>query len=165
MDSELKKIISELSQWGNLNSASQFLLKNICKLNDWEYGEIWLPSKDGKFMVWTGFWSKLSKHFEKFSKFSSVHKFAKGIGLVGRTWQQKKVMWIEDIFLNNNFLRTEVASKSGLNSAVSIPFLQNNNVLFILCFFIRNLTPADQQKAIKIFEYSEQIGNEISGLS
>ncbi|MCZ7613891.1 MAG: hypothetical protein M5T52_10250 [Ignavibacteriaceae bacterium] len=90
MDSELKKIISELSQWGNLNSASQFLLKNICKLNDWEYGEIWLPSKDGKFMVWTGFWSKLSKHFEKFSKFSSVHKFAKGIGLVGRTWQQKK---------------------------------------------------------------------------
>lgn len=164
MDRDLQKIISELSQWGNLNSAARFLVKNICVVNEWEYGEIWLPSKDDKFMIWTGFWSSAAEHFEKFSKFSSFHKFAKGIGFIGKTWLQQKSLWIEDIYTNNNFLRTEVASRSGLNSAISIPIVYKNQVLCILCFFNNDLTPGDKKKGSEIFQFSEEIGEVLSGM-
>lgn len=164
MSRGIKSIISELNQWGNLNSAATFLVKNICEIFNWSYGEIWLPTKDEKFMVWSGYWAANQNYFEKFSKFSSVHKFGKGIGLIGRAWEQKKSLWIEDIFSDNIFLRTEVAAQSGLISAVCIPVLYNEKVLCILCFFMNKLTDEDKDKAGEIFKHSSEIGKTLSQL-
>ncbi len=155
-------VISELNQWGNLNSAATFLVKNLCEIFDWSYGEIWFPAKDEKFMVWAGYWAENQNYFETFSKFSSVHKFGKGIGLIGRAWEQKKSLWIDDLFTDNNFLRTEVAVQSGLQSAVCIPVLNEEKVLCILCFFMEKLTEKDKEKAGEIFLHSNEIGKSFS---
>jgi len=141
-----------------LNSAATFLVKKFCEFNDWSYGELWFPTKDEKFMVWAGYWTGNQNYFEKVSKFSSVHKFGKGIGLIGRAWEQKKSLWIDDIFTDNNFLRTEVAVQSGLTSAVGIPVLNKEKVLCILCFFMNKLTDEDKDKAGEIFKHSSEIG-------
>lgn len=154
----LTSITSELKQWGNLNSATTFLVKNLCEIYDWSYGEVWLPSLDGKFMTWSGYWTNDQNYFLKFSKFSSVHKFGKGIGLIGKTWQEKNPYWIDDIFTDNNFLRTEVAVQSDLKAVVCIPMFSREKVLCILCFFKNTLTAEDKTKAGEIYNHSTEIG-------
>src|SRR3972149_2836142 len=108
MDSiDLKTLINELKGWKNINSAARFLIENICQLNNWPYGEFWLPDKDDTFMIWYGCWSKNEDYFEKFSKFSSMHKFPRSVGFVGWIWEKKNLLWSNDLLSNNNFLRTE----------------------------------------------------------
>lgn len=154
----ISSVISELNQWGNLNSAETFLVKKICEIHGWPYGEVWSPSLDGKFMKWSGYWTNNQKYFLKFSKFSSLHKFGKGIGLIGRTWNEKKSLWIDNIYTDNNFLRTEVAVQSDLKAAVCIPVLNKEKVLCILCLFMNKLTDEDKTKADEIFNHSTEIG-------
>lgn len=158
----ITSVISELNQWGNLNSAATFLVKSICEIYDWSYGEVWLPSLDGKFMKWSGYWTNNQNYFLKFSKFSSVHKFGKGIGLIGRTWQEKKSLWIDNIFTDNNFLRTEIAVQSSLKAAVCIPVLNKEKILCLLCFFMNKITEEDKSKADEIFNHSTEIGEAFS---
>ncbi|GAB4292522.1 MAG: hypothetical protein Kow0098_12560 [Ignavibacteriaceae bacterium] len=158
----IKSVLSELDQWGNINSSITFLVKKFCEIFHWSYGEIWFPANDDKFMEWSGYWTEDQNYFEKFSKFSSVHKFGRGIGLIGRTWKQKKPLWIDYIFTDNNFLRTEIAVHSGLNAAVCIPVLNREKVLCVLCFFMDKLTEVDKENAGEIFKHSPEIGESLS---
>lgn len=160
----IKSVISELNQCGNLNSAATFLVKTFCEIYGWAYGEAWLPSLDGKFMKWSGYWTNNQNYFLKFSKFSSVHKFGRGIGLIGRTWQEKKSLWIDNIFTDNNFLRTEVAVQSDLKAAICVPVLSKEKVLCILCFLKHKLTDEDKKKAGEIYNHSLEIGEVIAQL-
>jgi putative methionine-R-sulfoxide reductase with GAF domain len=161
-EKDFNKVISQLDQFSNIQSATQFLIKTICALNGWPYGEIWLPSKDEAFMSWVGSWSNKQEYFAKFSEFSAVHGFAKGVGLIGRTWNEKKPLWIENISTDNNFLRTEVALQSQVKSAISIPILHEDKVLCILCFFKNNLINEDKEKTHEIFNHSQEIGKILS---
>jgi hypothetical protein len=161
---DLESLSSVLKQWGNFNSGVLFLVKTICKINDSPYGEVWVPDKNNEFMIWSGFWSRNEDYFEQFSKFSSLHKFARGIGLIGRTWEKKKMLWTENVTENNDFLRSEVAPIKGLNSAISIPILHDENVLCLLCFFYSKLIPSDLENTELIFSQSKSIGKILANL-
>jgi hypothetical protein len=155
---DIESLSSQLKQWGNLNSGALFLVKSICKENNWPYGEIWHPDKNDEFMIWTAYWNKKEDYFDKFSKFSSIHKFAKGVGLIGNTWQQKKLLWLEDISNTTGFLRSGLTPVAGLNYAVSLPVLNDEKVLCILCFFLQKFTDDDKKNAVLLSGYSEKFG-------
>jgi hypothetical protein len=158
--SQIDSLAKELITWGN--AASHYLVKQICIMNNWPYGEIWTPSDDLNFMTWKGYWTSSENYFEKLSKFSSLHKFAPGIGLIGKTWEYKKMFWIGDITHDNSFLRTEVAINCGLNSCISIPLLHEDEIFCILCFFINKLSDNEKKKALTIFEQSQEFGKLLS---
>ncbi len=162
---DLENIIGELGQWGNIVSAMIYFEKKLCILNNWPYAELWLPDKSNKFMTWAGYWSNKEEYFERFSKYSSCFKFPKGIGLIGRVWQQNELLWINDISTDKNILRTELAVKSKLNSAICFPVIYDDEVRLILSFFMENINDIDIQRAGAIFSYSNKIGKTIENLS
>lgn len=155
---ELMKIIEQLKEWGNINAASHFLIKKICIHNNWPYGEFWMPDKTGTYMTWCGYWSLNGDDFESFSKFSSIHKFAKGLGVVGKTWQDKNLFLSDKIHDDKVFLRSDQNIKEKLNTAIGIPILKGNLVSMILSFFKNGLTESDRETASQIFNCSSQIG-------
>ena len=162
---DIESLSSLLKQWDNFNSGVLFLTKMICTSNDWPYGEIWHPDANNEFMVWTGLCSRNDDYFEKFSKFSSLHKFAKGIGLIGKTWEQKKLLWLENVSVEGNFLRSSLAPVKGLNSAISFPILKNEDVICVLCFFLNKISLTDKQNAEFFFTHSGMIGEILVNLS
>lgn len=162
---DIESLSSQLNQWGNFNSGILYLVKSICTMNNWPYGEIWQGDKNDEFMVWTGFWTKKENYFEKLSKFSSLHKFAKGVGLIGKTWEQKKLIWIEEFLGTDDFLRSEIASIRDLGAAVCIPILHEQKILCLLCFFLKRPTSDDKKSAEILFTSSEVIGKVLTGLS
>lgn len=155
---EFESVISELKQWGNVSSSVLYFEKKVCLMNNWPYAEIWSPNNDQKFMIWSGHWSNNEEYFEKYSKFSSFFKFSKGIGLIGQVWQQKKLLWINDLYNDKNFLRADLAVKCKLNSAISFPIIHNEKVILILCFFLEKISEVDIHLAEEIFSYSLEVG-------
>ena len=137
----------------------------ICKLYNWPYGEIWQPDRNNEFMIWTGYWSENADYFEKFSKYSSLHKFARGIGLIGKTWQKKELLWLKDVSETNDFLRSDLMHNNGLNHAICFPLVNENKVRCLTCFFLENLADNDLENAKILSQYPEKIGEQISRLT
>ncbi len=158
---DLELLSLQLNQWGNLNSGATFLTKMICKLNNWSYGEILQPDQNDEFMVWTGYWNNNEDYFDKFSKFSSLHKFARGVGLIGKTWEQKKLIWMEDISKTNDFLRSGLIPQAGFQYAVSFPVVKGGKVICILCFFLQKFSETDKQSVDLLSGYSEALGKNL----
>lgn len=161
---DVESLASGLKRWGNFNSAILFLVKAICTTAAWPYGEIWIPDNKKEYLIWSGFWGRNEEYFEKFSKFSSFHKFSKGVGLIGKTWEQSNLISLEDVSDENNFLRISISQLRGFNSAISIPILNNNEVICILCFFLKELSPDDKKNAELLFRYTETLGKALVSL-
>jgi len=161
----IESVSSKLKEWGNFNSGILFLVKAICTTNEWPYGEIWKADKNNEFMIWSGFWSRNEYYFERFSKFSSFHKFAKGLGLIGRTWKQGNLILLEDISKSKFFMRKEIAKVEGLNSVSCLPLLDNGKVICILSFFLNKMSLDDIECAKMLFSRSESLGKILTGIS
>ena len=161
---DIENIIAELGQWENIVSAMIYFQKKVCILNNWPYAELWLPDKTNKFMTWAGYWSNKEEYFEKFTKYSSCFKFPKGIGLIGRVWQQNELQWVNDISRDKNILRIELAVKSKLNSAICFPIIYNSDVRLILSFFMEDINDIDLKNANVIFSFSNKIGKIIDSM-
>ena len=161
---DIENIIAELGQWENIVSAMIYFQKKVCILNNWPYAELWLPDKTNKFMTWAGYWSNKEEYFEKFTKYSSCFKFPKGIGLIGRVWQQNELQWVNDISRDKNILRIELAVKSKLNSAICFPIIYNSDVRLILSFFMEDINDIDLKNANVILSFSNKIGKIIESM-
>jgi len=94
--------------------------------------EIWAPSNTGRELVLKdGNYGSLAE----FGKISSKEKYAMGEGLPGKAWELASPLVLKS-FENSYFLRTEIAHKVGLTSAVAVPIFQGdrlNAVIVFLC--------------------------------
>ena len=94
--------------------------------------EIWTPTDTGRELVLNdGNYGALAE----FGQISSKEKFALGEGLPGKAWELARPLVLKS-FDNSYFLRTEIAHKVGLTSAVAIPIFAGerlNAVLVFLC--------------------------------
>jgi putative methionine-R-sulfoxide reductase with GAF domain len=155
-ESKYTKIIFEMAEWGNTISALLYFQKEICLLNSWSYSEIWQLDQSEKFMVWAGYWSNKNSHFEKFAKYSSYFKFANGIGLIGKSWEQKHPVICDNLAAEQAFLRSDIAVKSKLNSMVAIPILKEDQVTNIISVYFDQITEFDKKECAEVFNSLNQ---------
>ncbi len=156
-ENKYAKIISDMSEWGNTISALLFFQREVCRLNNWSYSEIWQLDKSEKFMVWAGYWSNNDSHFERFSKYSSYFKFAVGIGIIGKAWKERQPVVFEDLVNERTFLRSEILIKSGLNSSISIPIILEGKVTNVICIYFNKITDKDKRECESIFNSLKEI--------
>jgi hypothetical protein len=156
-ESKYEKLANEMAEWGNTVSALSYLIKHCCLINDWVYAEIWCPDTKQNFMTWAGSWARNDNYFEKFSKYSSYFKFAKGVGLIGKTWGDKKLVINNDIINDKEFLRGDIALKCRLFSAAGIPITKNGEVISVICFFFEKIGGPEKTELNNLFNYLSPI--------
>lgn len=156
-ENKYTKIISDMSEWGNIISSLIFFQREICSMNNWSYSEIWQLAQSKKFMVWAGYWSNNDSLFEKFSKYSSYFKFANGIGIIGKAWQEKRPVVFEDLVNERTYLRSEILIKSGLNSSISIPIILEGKVTNVICIYFNKITDKDKKECESIYNSLKEI--------
>ncbi len=151
------QIISDMTEWGNIISSLLFFQKEVCRLNNWNYSEIWQLDKSEKFMVWAGYWSSNDTHFERFSRYSSYFKFAKGIGIIGKAWKAKQPVVFDDLVNERTFLRTDILIKAGLNSSIIIPVVQRETIINVISVYFNKVTETDIKECEVIFNLLKEI--------
>lgn len=157
----LIRTIDKLDSLHDLKQAVNFLIKNICSMASWNYGEAWVSDEQKHQMTWLTYWGVSKDFFERFTKLSALCKFGKSVGLIGRVWERKEPLWINDLKSDFNFLRTEIAEAIGFSSAVGIPVLQDEKVVIILTFFISSVKSEDVVFSNILFSHSRMIGEKL----
>lgn len=132
----LRSVIFVLGRSGDLTSALSAVLRTVCEVTGWAFGEAWLPKSGGLRLVRGPVWARPARRLAAFAAASRRYTFSPGEGLPGRVWESKTPLWIRDVRLDSNFPRARLASKAGLQGAFAVPVLEGREAIAVLGFFV-----------------------------
>ena len=120
----------------NLHDALVAVIKKVCDVTGRVYGEVWIRRPDGDslgtqsciFIVRLAVWRNSVRLTEGMT-------FPLGIGLPGRAWSRKQPVWIPDVTLDPNYLRTPIAREVGLKAGTAFPIIADNEVVAVVVFY------------------------------
>ena len=146
-----------LAEAPTLASAGSQILQAVCECLGWEAAAIWQVGSKEKLLRCVEAWQILPQHLSEFDRSTRTHTFARGVGLPGRVWEQAEPACIEDVAMDANFPRRDVAVKDGLHGAIGFPILVGGEVLGVLEFFSRQIQKPDA----RLLEMMGAIGSQI----
>jgi len=144
----------------DIDSAFSFILRLICQHIDWDFGEAWIPSSDGRVLEYCLAWYWKYESLTEFSSYSETITFSQGLGLPGAVWKSQEAQWLEDIsqVSQTKFLRREIALRVGLKSCFAVPILNGNEVLAVLMFFKSSTKSRDKHLLELVNAVAAQLG-------
>ncbi len=158
----LQTITMDVSQTDDLQSALNVVLRQVCQSTGWTLGEAWLPLPDGSALECSPAWHGTVSGLEAFRQASVNRTFPPGIGLPGRVWSSKQSEWIPDVSANREvFLRAQEAYLTGLQAAMGIPVLAEDEVIAVLIFFVFDLRDEDERLVKLVSAVAAQLGTVI----
>ena len=146
-----------LAEAPTLASAGSRILQAVCESLGWEAAAIWQVDNKEKLLRCVEAWQILPQHLLGFDRSTRTRTFARGVGLPGRVWEQAGPVCIEDVAMDANFPRRDVAVKEGLHGATGFPILVDGEVLGVLEFFSRQIQKPDA----RLLEMMGAIGSQI----
>ena len=160
---EITKLFSTASKKDqNLKSALQL----ICNIYNWECGGFWQVNSNNE-LTNVAYYCNNIDSFQEFYIQTTTKAFTKNKGLIGKAWENKEKIWIEDVNGIEGFNRAKSISKLGTFSGLAYPIFNNNELIGVFDFFNQsinspnsNLTEMLEAFGILISEYLERINSE-----
>ena len=119
---------------------SKAVLKEVCKLTNFSYGEIWLPDRENDFLQLSSDYYVADNcdrlDLELFYECSQGFIMSKGEGLPGRVFSSKESEWMLDVSIESegSFLRNKIAAICGVKTGFAIPVIEEE-MKMIMAFF------------------------------
>jgi len=143
----LHRLTSLANEASNTLEASRGFLREVCEYTGWPLGHVYLVEQDADCsrLVSSKCWYLAdTERFRKFQDISERTEFKAGEGIPGRVLATGKPVWIEDISLDNNFLRAEVCAELGVCTSFALPVVVGLDVVAVLEFFTPEYTENDE---------------------
>lgn len=141
---DLIEKINDIFESKIINNKTQEVIRELCSFSGWPYGEMWQLDEKQKIMKFSTAWF-VNAEYENYKQFSSICKFSPGIGLIGKTWADGKPVIMEDLTAHLNFIRGDVAEKSGFIAGFAVPVKEGDKITAIMDFFITRKQHGDEQ--------------------
>jgi GAF domain-containing protein len=128
----LTKVLDALARADNAAGAAQAALEVVRRCFGWRYGSYWRIGAHDKalhFVVESG------DAGPEFRAVTLSASFAEGVGLSGRAWKARDLVFVPDIGELADCVRAPVAQKVGVKSGVCFPLFEGGNVVATMDFF------------------------------
>src|ERR1043166_1790881 len=148
-----------ISESKDFPATLKIILQKICESSGWVLGQAWLVDAAGRSLRCSTAWFAPTTGLEDFRRASESMTFQEGQGLPGRTWREKKPVWIENATLERNFPRVVAAQAAGLKAAVGVPVLLQDKVAGVMEFFLFERREEDVDFAGLASAVAAQVGS------
>jgi GAF domain-containing protein len=125
-------VMRQLSQATSEPDAVNGALDTIRREFGWAYGSFWAvdPQRNAlTFAVESG------DAGEEFRTVTRAATFAPGVGLAGRTWKARDMVFVPDLGTVTDCVRAPAAQRAGVRSGVCLPLIVHDTVIGTLDFF------------------------------
>ncbi len=152
-----------ISEAQDFHTVLEVAVGKVCETTGWDFGEVWVPSHDGRVLECSPAWYSGTNSLEKFRQLSEKFTFPPNMGLPGRVWSSKQPKWLPDVSTEPEaiFLRTQIASESGLKAGFGVPIVANGQVLAVLVFFMFESHEEDNRLVELVSAVATQLGSVI----
>jgi hypothetical protein len=105
-----------VSEADDLSSALLVVLRRVCEVTGWAFGQAWIPSATGGELECGPAWYDERGQLASFRERSEQHRFARGVGLPGRAWGLGQPIWVSAVRQDPNIPRNEAAQAAGIEA-------------------------------------------------
>lgn len=150
------KVLMAVSEAKTPEEAMHKALNTVCETFGWIYGSYWVVNPEEKalrFSVQTGV---VNPEFEQITRTSS---FLEGVGLNGRAWARRDLMFVEDLGEMVDCCRREAAQRVGVKSGIAFPVMMNGQVLGTMDFFTDHKIKLSDNRAAALRNVSNIISS------
>ncbi|WP_249998080.1 GAF domain-containing protein [Actinoplanes sp. M2I2] len=118
----------------------------VRQLFGWAYGSYWQLDPTGKALRFAQESGSVNEDFRRVTLEAS---FPEGVGLSGRTWRSRDLVFVRDIADMTDCVRAPVAARAGVRSGVCFPLVENDRVVGTMDFFAtEELHPSEGRLAV-----------------
>jgi signal transduction histidine kinase len=132
-----------LAQTDDVDAAMQAILRELAQIMGWRVGLFWVRSGAG--LALRSSWHA-GESGRAFLERSAAMVFARGIGLPGRAWHERRPIWVEDFREVASFPRAPEASTDDLRAAIALPLIDSQQEVIGVVEFLggsNDRPPAD----------------------
>lgn len=130
----VNRVLAALAETNSRDETLRVTLESVRSEFGWEYGSYWIRDQQAevlRFALDSGVMN------EEFRQVTHVSTFAEGVGLNGRTWRQRDLLFVKDIGAMADCSRAPVAQRLGVQSGVCFPIVVDGVVLGTMDFFVK----------------------------
>ncbi|MBW4546301.1 MAG: EAL domain-containing protein [Symplocastrum torsivum CPER-KK1] len=140
----LQSLTQAINEASDVDSALNVVLRQVCELTNWDYGEAWLPCSDNSRLNCSPAWYGDPITLYQFRQTREILTFPPNTGLPGRVWTSQQPQWIEDNSAQPDTALIPPQAEAAGRREFGVPILVSEQVFAVLTFFIAQSRTVDK---------------------
>jgi GAF domain-containing protein len=130
--SAVTTVVSRIGACNDEESAFAVALDTVRDAFGWGYGSFWALDEEANVLR---FAQESGSAGEEFHRVTLTASFAEGIGLSGRAWRSRDLVYVSDLGQIRDCVRAPVAQKVGVKAGACFPIIVEGCVIGTMDFF------------------------------
>ena len=126
------RVLERISAAQSAADVASRALDTVRQEFGWAYGSYWTLNRAGTALEFAADSGTVN---EEFMAVTETASFERGVGLSGRTWRRKELVFVDDIGAVTDCVRAPVATRAGVRSGVCFPIVIDGDVVGTMDFF------------------------------
>jgi hypothetical protein len=138
------RVVTQIGAAPEQRSALRAALETVRDAFGWAYGSFWALDPEAQVLR---FDVESGSAGEEFRKVTLSASFAEGVGLSGRAWKRRDLVFVEDLAEVPDCVRAPAAQRAGVRSGVCFPIVVGGRVLGTMDFFTTETIALSESRA------------------
>ena len=154
-------VVADVGEAGDQQSAIRVALQRVRTAFGWAYGSYWALDETAGVLR---FDSESGSAGDEFRKVTLAASFAEGVGLSGRAWKSRDLVFVHDLAEMTDCVRAPAAQRAGVRSGVCFPILDGARVIGTMDFFTTDAIELSDSRAAALRNVQQLVSQRLSVL-
>ncbi|HVW01108.1 MAG TPA: GAF domain-containing protein [Planctomycetaceae bacterium] len=139
----ISRVLQALAGAKSVKEAAKHALEVVREVFGWAYGSYWALDKKNRVLRFASESGSVNSEFRAITETAS---FAEGVGLSGRAWRQRDLVFVDDLAKVVDCVRAPAAQRAGVKSGVCFPIIVEGEVAGTMDFFATRSLVLSQER-------------------
>ena len=154
-------VVTKIGAAATQEDALRVALDTVRSAFGWAYGSYWALDGSAKVLR---FQQESGSAGEEFRAVTLSASFAEGVGLSGRAWRAKELVFVQDIGQVTDCVRAPAAQRAGVKSGVCFPLVVSGKVIGTMDFFVTDTLELSDSRAASLRNVQQLVSQRIDVL-
>jgi hypothetical protein len=155
------EVAKSLGQAQTTRAAVRMALDTVRAAFGWAYGSYWELDEEERVLR---FGVESGSAGEEFRRVTLAASFAEGVGLSGRAWRARDLVFVPDLADVTDCVRAPAAQRAGVRSGVCFPVEVEGRVLGTMDFFVTETVDLSESRASALRNVQQLVSQRIEVL-
>jgi GAF domain-containing protein len=155
------QVVSSMMQADEEQDAAQIALDLVRDAFGWAYGSYWQIADDADVLR---FGIESGTAGEEFRKVTLAATFSEGVGLSGRAWRARDLVFVPDLAQLTDCVRAPAAGRAGVKSGICFPITINNRVVGTMDFFTTETITLSESRMTALRNVGQLVSQRLESL-
>ncbi|GII05691.1 GAF domain-containing protein [Planobispora takensis] len=154
-------VVSKVGQALTADAALRTALESVRTAFGWQYGSYWRIDPAARVLK---FGVESGSAGQEFREVTLAATFAEGVGLSGRAWRSRDLVFVPDLAEVTDCVRAPAARRAGVRSGVCFPIMDGDQVVGTMDFFTTERIELSPSRASALRNVQQLVSQRLSVL-